>query len=67
MQAGNGFITRNDLRVVMMNLGETLNDEECEQLVEEADLDGDGQGRRRGSKTSSWMGELIPAGFKGLA
>ena len=27
----------------MMNLGERLTDEECDQLVEEADIDGDGQ------------------------
>ncbi len=27
----------------MMNLGEKLTEEECDQLVEEADLDGDGQ------------------------
>jgi Ca2+-binding EF-hand superfamily protein len=26
----------------MMNLGEKLTDQECDQLVEEADLDGDG-------------------------
>ena len=27
----------------MMNLGEKLTEEECDTLVEEADLDGDGQ------------------------
>ncbi len=27
----------------MMNLGEKLSEDECDQLVEEADLDGDGQ------------------------
>ena len=27
----------------MMNLGEKLNDDECDQLVDEADIDGDGQ------------------------
>ena len=26
-----------------MNLGERLTDDECDQLVEEADIDGDGQ------------------------
>ena len=40
---GNGFITRHELRVVMMNMGERISDEECEQLVDEADIDGDGQ------------------------
>ena len=40
---GNGYITRLELKSVMMNLGEKLTDDECDQLVEEADIDGDGQ------------------------
>lgn len=31
------------LKNVMMNLGEKLSDEEVEQMIKEADLDGDGQ------------------------
>lgn len=31
------------LRHVMINLGEKLTDEELEQMIKEADLDGDGQ------------------------
>ena len=31
------------LRHVMINLGEQLTDEELEQMIREADLDGDGQ------------------------
>ena len=27
----------------MMNLGEKLTDDECNQLIQEADIDGDGQ------------------------
>ena len=42
MQDGNGFISRQELKAVMMNLGEKLNDEECDALVDEADIDGDG-------------------------
>ena len=42
LQDGNGFISRQELKAVMMNLGEKLNDEECDALVDEADIDGDG-------------------------
>lgn len=31
------------LRHVMINLGEKLSDEEVEQMIKEADMDGDGQ------------------------
>ncbi|KAG6666582.1 hypothetical protein CIPAW_01G041200 [Carya illinoinensis] len=31
------------LRYVMINLGERLTDEEAEQMIKEADLDGDGR------------------------
>lgn len=40
---GNGFISRSELKHVMMNLGEKMSEEECNSLVEEADIDGDGQ------------------------
>ncbi|KAK9087046.1 hypothetical protein Syun_029440 [Stephania yunnanensis] len=39
----NGYISANELRHVMINLGEKLTDEEVEQMIREADLDGDGQ------------------------
>ncbi|EPS61190.1 hypothetical protein M569_13611 [Genlisea aurea] len=38
----NGFISPNELRQVMISLGEKLSDEEVEQMIKEADLDGDG-------------------------
>ncbi|CAL0310362.1 unnamed protein product [Lupinus luteus] len=38
-----GFISATELKHVMMNLGERLSDEEAEQMIREADLDGDGQ------------------------
>ena len=41
-QDGNGFISRVELRHVMMNLGEKISEEECDAMVEEADVDGDG-------------------------
>ena len=31
-----------ELRHVMMNLGEKISEEECDAMVEEADIDGDG-------------------------
>ncbi|TVU04132.1 hypothetical protein EJB05_50296, partial [Eragrostis curvula] len=39
----NGYISATELRHVMINLGEKLTDEEVEQMIREADLDGDGQ------------------------
>ncbi|KAJ8298482.1 hypothetical protein KUTeg_025013 [Tegillarca granosa] len=40
---GNGFISAAELRNVMLNLGEKLTDEELENMIAEADIDGDGQ------------------------
>jgi len=40
---GNGFINRQELRVVMMNLGEKLTEDEIECLIDDVDIDGDGQ------------------------
>jgi calmodulin len=40
---GNGYITSHELKNVMVNLGEYLTPDEVDELVKEADLDGDGQ------------------------
>ncbi|XP_060063077.1 uncharacterized protein LOC132543579 [Ylistrum balloti] len=40
---GNGFISAAELRHVMTNLGEKLTDAEVDEMIKEADLDGDGQ------------------------
>jgi calmodulin len=39
----NGFISAVELKHVMTNLGEKLSDEEIDDMVKEADFDGDGQ------------------------
>uniref|UniRef100_A0A8C4NMR1 Calmodulin 2 n=1 Tax=Eptatretus burgeri TaxID=7764 RepID=A0A8C4NMR1_EPTBU len=40
---GIGFISAAELRHVMTNLGEKLTDEEVDEMIREADIDGDGQ------------------------
>lgn len=39
---GKGFITAHELRHVMTNLGEKLTEKEVNEMVREADIDGDG-------------------------
>jgi len=39
---GNGLISASELRHVMTNLGEKLTDEEVDEMIREADIDGDG-------------------------
>ncbi|KAG6856683.1 hypothetical protein H0H87_001898 [Tephrocybe sp. NHM501043] len=40
---GNGYISSAELRHVMTNLGEKLSDTEVDEMIREADVDGDGQ------------------------
>ena len=40
---GDGFISAAELRHVMTNLGEKLTDEEVDEMIREADIDGDGK------------------------
>ncbi|KAJ7883401.1 calmodulin [Mycena olivaceomarginata] len=40
---GNGCISAAELRHVMTNLGEKLSDNEVDEMIREADVDGDGQ------------------------
>ena len=46
---GDGYISATELRHVMTNLGEKLTDEEVEDMIREADLDGDGLVNYEGS------------------
>jgi Ca2+-binding EF-hand superfamily protein len=41
----NGFISASELRHVMGNLGEKLTDRDIQEMLREADIDGDGQVR----------------------
>lgn len=40
---GDGFISAEELRHVMSSLGEKLSDEELNEMIKEADVDGDGE------------------------
>ncbi|KAG0249048.1 hypothetical protein BG011_009629 [Mortierella polycephala] len=40
---GNGYISAAELRHVLTNLGERLSDQEVDEMITEADVDGDGQ------------------------
>jgi calcium-binding protein CML len=40
---GNGYITPNELRSVMLNIGEKLTDIELEQMMKDVDCDKDGR------------------------
>lgn len=40
---GDGHISTTELRMVMLNLGEKMSEEEVEHMIKEADEDGDGQ------------------------
>jgi calmodulin len=40
---GNGFISVAELRHIMGNLGDKMPKEEVEEMIHEADIDGDGQ------------------------
>ena len=41
--SNSSFISAAELRHVMTNLGEKLTDEEVDEMIREADIDGDGQ------------------------
>lgn len=55
---GNGFISAAELRHVMTNLGEKLTDEEVDEMIREADIDGDGQVNYEGR--ALWQPQACP-------
>ena len=48
-QDGDGFISAEELKFLMCNLGEKLTQEEVNEMIAEADTDGDGQVNYQGN------------------
>lgn len=43
---GNGYITAEEFRYFMTHMGEQFSDEEVDEIINEVDIDGDGQVRK---------------------
>ena len=54
----NGFISAAELRLIMSNLGEKLTDEEVDEMIRKADIDGDRQVNYEGE---SIHGKIVSA------
>lgn len=64
VQDGNGYISAAELRHVMTNLGEKLTDEEVDEMIREADIDGDGQVNYEGMDARSGFGKALKSDFE---
>ena len=49
---GDGYITYDELRTVMMNIGEKISEEEIKDMIEEADTDKNGKVDFKGKQTN---------------
>jgi calmodulin len=56
---GNGFISADELELVMSNLGEKLAEEEVNEMIRAADMDGDGQINYEGNSTAPKCAQII--------
>lgn len=53
------MISSNELRHVMTSLGERLSEEEVDDMIKEADLDGDGMVNYEGTITKQFYREIL--------
>lgn len=56
---GNGFITAQEMREVILGFDETMTQAEVDEMVAEADLDGDGQLDYEGKKQFFLMSFIV--------
>ena len=58
-QDGDGFISAEELKFLMCNLGEKLTQEEVNEMIAEADTDGDGQVNYQGNTKQNMVSQYL--------